>query len=94
MTIFGYLTYCNLHMRIQPIGSPADSHAGDIAVRRRDRELLYMVLVEVCVYLVTMVSYPIILLEIATSNVRHFDSLNPRLWRAEVFSCMCQCGKN
>ena len=23
-----------------------------------------------------------------TSNVRHFDSLNPRLWKAEVFFCM------
>jgi hypothetical protein len=29
-----------------------------------------------------------------TSNVRHFDSLNPRLWKAEVFFCRCQCGKN
>lgn len=66
LSIFGYLTYYNmrqLHLRIQPF-----ENNRQLAIQRRDRDLLIMVLFEVAVYIFTMLLYPFILLEIAVTT--------------------------
>ncbi|CAF0793868.1 unnamed protein product [Rotaria sordida] len=71
MSIFGYLTYRNvrrLQLRIQPIDYPIDNHRENIIIRSRERELLYMVLGEVFIHIITILLYPFILLEIAITT--------------------------
>ncbi|CAF0947714.1 unnamed protein product [Adineta steineri] len=61
----GYLTYRNMkqrHNRIQPV-----AHV-DIPIRRRDKELLIIVMSEVFVYIITALPYPFILLEMMISR--------------------------
>ncbi|CAF1144624.1 unnamed protein product [Adineta steineri] len=65
----GYLTYKSLRQRrnrIEPV-----AHHGNNAnapIRRRDRELLIMVMSEVFVYIITSLPYPFILLEMMISR--------------------------
>ena len=63
--ILGYLTYRNMrrmHMRIQPALSNTNE-TQIYSIRRRDRELLIIVISEVFVYVITTTAYPLILLE-------------------------------
>ncbi|CAF0925611.1 unnamed protein product [Rotaria sp. Silwood1] len=69
LSIFGYSTYCHMrqiHRRIQPIDP--NNREGNIAIRRRDRELLIIVIAEVFVYVITTTPYPFILLEMMISS--------------------------
>ncbi|CAF1382975.1 unnamed protein product [Adineta steineri] len=71
MVVFGvrgYRVMKRLHARIQPLGHTAAGNNGDTIVNRRDRELLYMVLVESAVYVSTNVLFPLINLEIGITN--------------------------
>ncbi len=67
--IFGYLSYRNMRqikMRIQPIRNNTN-HVNNL-VRRRDRELLIIVISEVFIYVLTTTFYPLILLEMLISR--------------------------
>jgi len=67
--IFGYLSYRNMRqikMRIQPILNNTN-HVNNL-VRRRDRELLIIVISEVFIYVLTTTFYPLILLEMMISR--------------------------
>jgi hypothetical protein len=67
--ILGYLTYHNmqkLRNRIQPIAQ--NTNVPNTSVRRRDRDLLVIVISEVIVYIITSIPYPIILSEVTISN--------------------------
>jgi hypothetical protein len=69
LSIFGYLTYHHmkqLRVRVQPIENGTIN--GNIPIRRRDRELLIIVLSEVFVYIVTTSLYPLIILELMISQ--------------------------
>lgn len=71
MVVFGVLAYRrmkHLHARVQPLGGVAAGNNGGAIVNRRDRELLYMVLVESAVYVSTNVLFPLINLEIGVTN--------------------------
>jgi len=64
--IFGYLSYRNMRqiqMRVRPSYNSTNN-----LVRRRDRELLIIVISEVFVYVLTTTFYPLILLEIMISR--------------------------
>jgi TM2 domain-containing membrane protein YozV len=65
LCIFGYLTYCNMrdiHNRVRSIVNH------DISLRRRDRELMVIVISEVFFYIITTSPYPIIVLEMMISR--------------------------
>jgi hypothetical protein len=67
--MFGYLTYRHVaqrHARIQPITHNIGNVNNNI--QRRDRDLLVLVISEVFVYVITTISYPLILLEIMISG--------------------------
>ncbi|CAF3005157.1 unnamed protein product [Rotaria sp. Silwood2] len=67
MSIFGYLTYYNmrkLHMRIQP----RDLDRNKRNIRKRDQELLRMVLGDVFVNLLTLFPYSFVILETAITT--------------------------
>jgi hypothetical protein len=67
--ILGYLTYHNtqkLRNRVQPIAQ--NTNVANTSVRRRDRDLLVIVISEAIVYIITSIPYPIILLEVTISN--------------------------
>ena len=71
MMVFGLLAYRSmkrLHARIRPIGNLAAGNNDDTIVNRRDRDLLNMVLAESAVYVSTNFLFPMINLEIATTN--------------------------
>ena len=71
LSIFGYLTYRNMqrvYHRVQPLFTNPRLSQGNIPVRRRDRELLVIVISEVFVYVVTTTFYPLILLEMMISR--------------------------
>jgi hypothetical protein len=75
MTIFGYMAYSNLrrlHARVQPVEHPVGNNRGNnrphIIIHRRDRDLLVMVLSEVVPYVVMMLVYPGITLEMSITN--------------------------
>jgi hypothetical protein len=69
--IFGYLTYRNMRQmvnRVQPIVQ--NTINANITIRRRDRDLLIIVISEIFVYVVTTALYPLIQLEtIISQNV-------------------------
>ncbi|CAF3411144.1 unnamed protein product [Rotaria sp. Silwood2] len=68
LSIFGYSTYSHMrqiHTRVQPIVQ--NNREGNVAMRRRDRELLIIVIAEVFVYVVTTTLYPLVLLEMMIS---------------------------
>lgn len=68
--IFGYLTYSQMrkiHSRVQPMNNNNATVEGNINVRRRDRELLVIVISEVFVYFVSTTPYPLILTEMMIS---------------------------
>jgi hypothetical protein len=66
--IFGYLTYRNMrqiHNRVQPIAqNPNDAN---VTIRRRDRDLLVLVISETLVYIVTSCPFPFVFLEMMIS---------------------------
>ncbi|CAF4084993.1 unnamed protein product [Adineta steineri] len=65
----GYLTYKNLRQRrnrIEPIVHHGNN--ANVPIRRRDRELLVMIMSEVFVYIITSLPYPFILLEMMISR--------------------------
>jgi hypothetical protein len=67
--IFGYLTYRNMRQirnRVQPIRQ--NTNAANGPIRRRDRDLLVIVISEVFVYIITSILYPFIYLEATISN--------------------------
>ncbi len=67
--IFGYLTYRNMrhiHARVQPVGNNTTN--ANAPVRRRDRELLVLVISKVFVYVVLASLFPIIRLEMTISD--------------------------
>ncbi|CAF0919452.1 unnamed protein product [Rotaria sordida] len=67
--LFGYLTYRNMRQRyvhVQPVVHNAIN--ANIAIRRRDRELLIIVIYEIFFYVVTATPYPFILLEMMISR--------------------------
>jgi hypothetical protein len=67
--ILGYLTYRNtqkLRNRVQPIAQ--NTNVANTSLRRRDRDLMVIVISEVIVYIITSIPYPIILLEVTISN--------------------------
>ncbi|CAF1058061.1 unnamed protein product [Adineta steineri] len=69
LIIFSYLTYRNMRQmkaRIQPI--PIHTTTENNSIRRKDRDLLIIVIAEVFVYLMTTSLYPIILLEMVISQ--------------------------
>lgn len=62
--IFGYLTYRHaklIHSRVHPTNE--NRTEGNVVIRKRDRELLMIVIAEVLVYVITTSPYPLILLE-------------------------------
>jgi hypothetical protein len=67
--VFGYLSYRHLRKlgrRIQPTGN--DGNDANNFIRRRDRDLLVLVISEVIVYVMTTFLYPSILLEMVISQ--------------------------
>jgi hypothetical protein len=65
---FGYLTYRNMRQiqkRVQPIAQ--NTINPNVAIHRRDRDLLIIVIAEVFVYIITTALFPIILLEMLIS---------------------------
>jgi hypothetical protein len=67
--VFGYLTYRNMkhiHTRVQPTAENLND--GNISIRRRDRDLLIIVIAEVFVYIITTALFPSILLEMMISQ--------------------------
>jgi hypothetical protein len=67
--IFGFLTYRNMrqiHNRVQPIAHSAND--GNVSIRRRDRDLLILVISEILVYIVTSCPFPFVLLEMMISQ--------------------------
>ncbi len=71
LSIFGYFTYRNIrrvHHRIQPVLINTRPSNGNIPIRRRDRDLLIIVISEVFVCVVTTIFYPLILLEMMISR--------------------------
>jgi hypothetical protein len=67
--IFGYLTYRNMrqiHNRVRPITqNPNDAN---VTIRRRDRDLLILVISEILVYIVTSCPFPFVFLEMMISQ--------------------------
>ena len=67
--IFGYLTYRNIrqmHLRVHPmIHTRVDSNN---SIRRQDRDLLIIVISEVLLFIITTISFPLILLEMTISR--------------------------
>jgi hypothetical protein len=64
--VFGYVTYWNMkhvHIRVQPNISNRNNF-----IRRRDRELMVLVISEVFVYVLTSTPYALILLEMLISQ--------------------------
>jgi hypothetical protein len=71
MVVFGVRSYRNLrrlHARVQPLNNVVAGNNGGPIVNRRDRELLSMVIVESAVYVSTNLLFPLISLEIGTTN--------------------------
>jgi hypothetical protein len=75
MTVFGYMAYSNLkrlHARVQPVGHSVGNNRGNgrphIIVHRRDRDLFVLVLSEVVFYIIMMLLYPGITLEVSITN--------------------------
>ncbi|CAF0791576.1 unnamed protein product [Adineta steineri] len=69
MGICGYLTYRNmrrLRLRIQPAVN--NTNEGNVNIRQRDRDLLIIVMYEICIYVLTASLYPIVLIETIISN--------------------------
>jgi hypothetical protein len=69
LSVFGYLSYLHLRKigrRIQPTGN--DGNDANNFIRRRDRDLLVLVISEVIVYVMTTFLYPVILLEMVISQ--------------------------
>jgi hypothetical protein len=69
LSVFGYLSYRHvrqMHNRIQPIVH--DRNDANNSIRRRDRDLLVLVISEVVVYVMTTALYPLILLEMMISQ--------------------------
>jgi hypothetical protein len=69
MGIFGYLAYHNMRkvqLRVQPIVQNAN-HQNHL-IRRKDQELLVIVIAEVIVYVITIVPFPLIYLEMIISQ--------------------------
>ena len=69
MGVFGYLAYRNmrkLHLRVQPIAHNPDNQ--DHVIRRKDQDLLVIVIAEVFVYVITIVPFPLINLEMMISQ--------------------------
>ncbi len=67
--LFGYLTFRNMkqiHVRVQPIVQNILNRTNYI--RRRDRELLILVISEVFIYVITSTPYALILLEMIFSQ--------------------------
>lgn len=71
MMVFGLLAYRSmkrLRARVRPLGTLTAGNNGDTIVNRRERELLNMVLVESAVYVSTNFLFPMINLEMGTTN--------------------------
>jgi hypothetical protein len=69
LSVFGYLSYLHLRKigrRIQPNGN--DENDANNSIRRRDRDLLVLVISEVIVYVMTTALYPSIVLETVISQ--------------------------
>ncbi|CAF0746714.1 unnamed protein product [Adineta ricciae] len=69
LSVIGYLTYCNMkqiYNRVQP-GS-TNHNQTNLVIRRRDRELLIIVISEVFVYAISTTFYPLILTEMTISR--------------------------
>jgi hypothetical protein len=67
--IFGYLTYRNMrqmHNRVQPIAH--NTNDVNDSIRRRDRNLLVLVVSEILVYIVTSCPFPFVFLEMMISQ--------------------------
>jgi hypothetical protein len=67
--IFGYLSYRNMRQmqnRVQPIGE--NTINVNISIKRRDRDLLIIVIAEVVTYVVTTALFPLIQLEMMISQ--------------------------
>jgi hypothetical protein len=67
--IFGYLAYRNMrqiHSRVQPIAH--NKNDSKVSIRRRDRNLLILVISEIFVYIVTSCPFPFVFLEMMTSQ--------------------------
>jgi hypothetical protein len=67
--IFGYLSYHNMRQmqnRVQPIGQNIINV--NISIKRRDRDLLIIVIAEVVAYVVTTALFPLIQLEMMISQ--------------------------
>jgi hypothetical protein len=67
--IFGYLTYRNMRQiqkRVQPILQ--NTINPNVAIHRRDRDLLIIVIAEVLVYIITTALFPLMLLEMQISS--------------------------
>jgi hypothetical protein len=69
LSVFGYLSYLHLikiGRRIQPTGN--DGSDANNFIRRRDRELLVLIISEVIVYVMTTALYPCIVIEMVISQ--------------------------
>jgi hypothetical protein len=69
LSVFGYLSYRHLRQvrrRIRPIAH--DRNEAKNLIRRRDRDLLVLVISEVIVYVITTALFPLILLEMMISQ--------------------------
>jgi hypothetical protein len=71
MIIFGYKAYSNLNRsraRVHPVGNNHGARDPQIIIHRRDRDLFVMVLTEIVAYIIMMLFYPGITVEIAITN--------------------------
>jgi hypothetical protein len=71
MIIFGYKAYSNLNglrARVHPVGNNYGVRDPQIIIHRRDRDLFVMVLTEIVAYIIMMLFYPGITVEIAITN--------------------------
>ncbi|CAF0789581.1 unnamed protein product [Adineta steineri] len=69
MSICGYLTYRNMrHIRVRIQPAVNNTNEGNVHIRQRDRDLLIIVMYEICIYVLTASLYPIVLIETIISN--------------------------
>jgi hypothetical protein len=86
LSVFGYLSYRHLrqmHNRIQPIGH--DRNEANNLIRRRDRDLLVLVISEVIVYVITTALYPFVLLEMMISQYT-LPNKSLQYFQTEIFT--------
>jgi len=86
LSVFGYLSYRNmrqLHNRIQPIAQGTNN--ANYSIRRKDRDLLIIVISEIFLYVITSSLFPLVLLEMMITQYV-MPNKNSQYSQAEIFT--------